>query len=120
LRDRFNSRQSVSSDVQNVLDRAAFIDGFMRRNRLSGQVNSDWASLRTDLNQLASIYSVTWNWNTQTSPSSDYPTSNYPQNDGPRGGRAASRLTGTYSLDAARSARRAASLSETGRGVLIL
>src|SRR5215208_3030147 len=34
LRDRFNSRQAVSADVQNVLNQAALIDSFMRRNRL--------------------------------------------------------------------------------------
>ncbi|HYJ46900.1 MAG TPA: hypothetical protein VEV81_09825, partial [Pyrinomonadaceae bacterium] len=64
LRDRFNSRQSVAADVQNVLDRAALIDSFMRRNRVGTQAERDWASLRMDLNQLARTYGVAWNWNT--------------------------------------------------------
>jgi len=103
LRDRINTRQVVAADVQNVLDRAALIDSFMRRNRLNAQAERDWASLRTDLNELARTYNIAWNWNTQTYPSNNYPSSNYPPNNYPPAGSAANRLTGTYSLDAARS-----------------
>jgi hypothetical protein len=103
LRDRINSRQVVVADAQNVLDRAALIDSFMRRNRLNAQAERDWASLRTDLNELARTYNIAWNWNTQTYPSNNYPSSNYPQNNYPPAGSAANRLTGTYTLDAARS-----------------
>src|SRR6185437_2792225 len=34
LRDHFDHHKSTSADVQSVLDRAASIDSFMRRNRL--------------------------------------------------------------------------------------
>src|SRR5688500_13115667 len=34
LRDRFNNRESTTSDVQTVLDRAARIDRFMQRNNM--------------------------------------------------------------------------------------
>lgn len=67
LRDRFNRRQSVAADVQNVLDRAAFIDSFMQRNRVGNRAERDWASLRIDLNELARVYGVTWNWSSPTS-----------------------------------------------------
>jgi hypothetical protein len=67
LRDRFNRRQSVAADVQNVLDRAAFIDSFMQRNRVGRRAEGDWASLRIDLNELARVYGVTWNWSSPTS-----------------------------------------------------
>src|SRR4051812_47854114 len=105
LRDRFNRRQSVAADVQNVLDRAAFIDNFMRRNRLvDAQAERDWTSLRTDLNELARVYGLTWNWNTRANSSNNYPQNNYPQNNYPRdnypsGYNGANSLTGTYSLD---------------------
>jgi hypothetical protein len=75
LRDRFNNRQAAAADVQEVLDRAAVINSFMRRNRLGASAERDWANLRTDLNELASAYNVTWNWNSQTYPTgTNYPT----------------------------------------------
>jgi len=98
LRDNLNSRRDVSADVQSVLDRAALIDSFMRRNRLGAQAERDWASLRTDLNELARTHSISWNWNTQTYPSNNYPSNNYPP-----ASNASNRLTGTYTLDASRS-----------------
>ena len=97
LRDRFNSRQAVSADVQNVLNQAALIDSFMRRNRLGARAERDWASLRVDLNELARLYGVAWRWDTNT------PTNNYPSNNYPSGNNALNRLTGTYRLDAPRS-----------------
>jgi hypothetical protein len=98
LRDRFTNRQTVSADVQNVLNQAALIDRFMRRNRLGARAERDWTSLRLDLNELARIYGVSWRWDNTT-----YPTSNYPTNNNPPVGNAANRLTGTYRLDVARS-----------------
>ena len=98
LRDRFNSRQAVSADVQNVLNQAALIDSFMRRNRLGARVERDWASLRVDLNELARLYGVSWNWDNTTNPTNNYPSNNYPPVNS-----ATNRLTGTYRLDATRS-----------------
>jgi hypothetical protein len=77
LRDRFNRRQSVVADVQGVLDRAAFIDSFMQRNRVGRRAESEWASLRVDLNELARVYGVTWNWTSPTS-STGTPTAGVP------------------------------------------
>jgi hypothetical protein len=74
LRDRFNSRQSVVADVQNVLDRAAFINSFVQRNRLGARVTRDWANLKMDLDELAQAYGVTWNWANPSYPSSTYPS----------------------------------------------
>ncbi|MDT4895963.1 MAG: hypothetical protein QOH25_1040 [Acidobacteriota bacterium] len=99
LRDRFNSRQAVSADVQSVLNQAALIDSFMRRNRLGARAERDWASLRVDLNELARLYDVSWRWdNGTTTPTNNYPSNNYPQTN-----TASNRLTGTYRLDATRS-----------------
>jgi hypothetical protein len=103
LRERFNSRQDISADVQNVLDRAALINRFMRRNRVGGRAETEWASLRVDLNELARLYNVSWRWDDRNYPTSNYPSNNYPQNNYPQGGNAANRLTGTYRLDATRS-----------------
>lgn len=62
LKQRFDSRKSVSSDVSGVLTRASAIDSFMRNNRLNTAAQRDWNLLKTDLNTLASYYSVSWNW----------------------------------------------------------
>jgi hypothetical protein len=63
LYHRFKDHKSVAGDVQNVLDRAARIEQFMRRQQFrNGRAERDWSSVRGDLDQLAQAYSVTWNW----------------------------------------------------------
>ena len=62
LHDRFDERKSVAADVQSVLDRAARIDNFMRRRGLTGSAQDEWSALRTNLDELATAYSVTWRW----------------------------------------------------------
>jgi outer membrane lipoprotein SlyB len=68
FRDRFARRLAVAADVQNILQKASLVNGFMTRNRLNTQVQNDWASVRTDLNALANAYGVSWQWNGQTLP----------------------------------------------------
>ena len=62
LKDRFSKKQAASGDVEEVLRRAAAIDGFMHRHNLSSRAQSDWSSLRRSLDELATAYGVTWNW----------------------------------------------------------
>jgi hypothetical protein len=62
LQSQFNNRQSVNNEVQEVLNRAAFIDRFMTRNNLSYQTEQQWTSLRADLDSLARLYTISWNW----------------------------------------------------------
>ncbi|HEY9285974.1 MAG TPA: hypothetical protein VIP46_21165, partial [Pyrinomonadaceae bacterium] len=96
LRARFGSRTSVAGDVENVLRQASLIDSFVNRNRLNRRATGDWSLLRTDLNELASTYSVAWNWNSpNTLPG--------PVDTFPGGTRAANRLTGTFRLERAQS-----------------
>ncbi len=99
LRLRFNQRQAVAADAQDVLSRAGMINDFMLRNRLSARAETDWAGLRTDLNELARVYGVRWNWNTTQTT---YPPVGQ-GGVGVGGGYAANRLTGTYRLDTQRS-----------------
>jgi hypothetical protein len=96
LRDRFDRRQSTAADAQEVLNRAALIDRLItNRSIRSAAVVSTWSNLRVDLNQLASVYGLTWPSISQTYPNNNYPT------PGPAYG--ASLLTGTYRLDPSRS-----------------
>jgi len=63
LHDHFDSHKSTSGDVQTVLDRAAQIDQFMRRNRLrKKEPQRDWSVLRGYLDELAAVYNVSWRW----------------------------------------------------------
>src|ERR1043166_3159277 len=68
FRDRFTRHQAGAADVQNIMQKASLVNGFMNRNRLSTPVQNDWASVRTDLNALATAYGVSWQWNQQTLP----------------------------------------------------
>jgi hypothetical protein len=80
LRSNFNSRRSASADVDEVLNRAYYIDSFMRDYRLTTAAESQWRSIRTDLDTLSNYYNVSWNWNR---PAGNFDT----------------RLTGTYRLN---------------------
>jgi hypothetical protein len=71
FRDRFNRRQAAAADVQNIMQKASFVNGFMTRNRLNVTVQNDWAAVRTDLNALANAYGVNWQWNRQPLPPVD-------------------------------------------------
>ncbi|HEX5702687.1 MAG TPA: hypothetical protein VFX97_05775 [Pyrinomonadaceae bacterium] len=63
FKNRFATRQADSTDVQNILQKASLVNGFMSRHRLNTRVQNDWAVVRTDLNALATAYGTTWQWN---------------------------------------------------------
>jgi len=94
LHERFDRRQSTATDVQDVLNSAAQIERFVRRRQLDARAQNSWALLRTDLNQLARAYNVSWptagRTNPPVTPGGQYPNST-------------NRLTGTYRLDLSRS-----------------
>ena len=83
LRNNFDSRRSASADVEEVLNRAYYIDEFMRDYRLTTAADSQWRLVRGDLDTLSTYYNVSWNWNRQYSPPGTFDT----------------RLTGTYRLN---------------------
>jgi hypothetical protein len=93
LRERFNNRTSTRTDAQEVLNSAALVDSIVRRDATDTVTLRVWTNLRADLNQLASVYGVSWPTVSHTYP---YPSSNPTQYG-------VSRLTGTYRLDPARS-----------------
>jgi hypothetical protein len=104
LRDRFEARQATSSDVQDLLNRAARIDVFLGRHSVDARTRNQWSLLRGDLNQLGTVFNVSW------PRVSNYPPYGSPQN--PFG----NRLTGTYRVDLSRSddARNAAERATQG------
>jgi hypothetical protein len=74
LRRNFDSRRSAMTDVEEVLSRAYYIDSFMRDYRLSVAAETEWRAIRTDLSTLATYYNVSWDWNRQYSPASQFDT----------------------------------------------
>src|SRR6185436_8910434 len=66
FRDQFTRRLAVASDVEAVLQKASPINSFISQNTLNPRVKNDWASVRTNLNTLASAYGVSWQWNQLT------------------------------------------------------
>jgi YMGG-like Gly-zipper len=64
FRNRANSRQATSQDVQRVLEEATFLNNYVANEQLSYQTENSWAALRTDLDQLANLFNVAWNWST--------------------------------------------------------
>ena len=66
LRDHFDKHNSATGDVEAVLDRAARIDDFMRRNRLSSKAQDEWTTLKSNLDELAAAYNVSWRWDSYT------------------------------------------------------
>ena len=66
FRDQFTRRLAVASDVESILQNASPINSFITHNSLNPRVKNDWASVRTNLNTLASAYGVSWQWNQLT------------------------------------------------------
>ena len=92
LRTRFNGRQVVTSDIEDVMRRGEGIDRFMfaQRGRLAVKAENDWLTVRRDLDDLARAYNLAWTW----SEPADTP--------GDPVARVSRRLTGTYHLDGTR------------------
>jgi hypothetical protein len=87
LKQHFDDGKSTDRDVEEVLEKAAFIDTFMRDYRLMRSAERQWLSLKNDLNKLSNYYAVSWNWDRQYQPMSKFD----------------SMLTGTYRLNPALS-----------------
>ncbi|HEX7295961.1 MAG TPA: hypothetical protein VF251_09440 [Pyrinomonadaceae bacterium] len=76
LRDHFDRKHSASADVTAVLEKAARIDDFMQRNRLSSRAQEEWSKLKINLDALSAAYNVSWRWSGyhSTEPRVSYPT----------------------------------------------
>jgi hypothetical protein len=105
LRSRFDGRTSASADVENVLRQATYIDDFMARQTLPMRAENSWTTLKGDLNQLASAYSVAWNWDVRSMPGYGNNTTagTGGLNNDRREARQSNRLSGTFRLDTTQS-----------------
>jgi hypothetical protein len=89
--NRINTRRFTESDARAVLEPATVLNSIMSNYDFDSVAERDWTVLKQDLDQLASASNIAWNWNTGPIPG------------GPIYG-ADGELTGTYRLDASRTA----------------
>lgn len=94
LRTSLNTNSQSSDEIDAVLTRASRISMFVNRNRLNSRAQTQWISIRSDVNTLAGYYNISWNWNEPYTGRAGY-GNNYP------GGGFGSRrdITGTYRLN---------------------
>lgn len=69
LRVRTSANQTLTGEVDTVLRQALRINNFMNRGQFSARAQTQWATIRTDLNTLAGYYRLSWDWNQRTNPS---------------------------------------------------
>jgi hypothetical protein len=86
LRDRVTDRSITTTDVEELLSSASYIDKFMRDNRLTTTAQNQWSLIRTDLNTLAGYYRVSWNWANPRYTNNNNNNGNYPNNNGNNNG----------------------------------
>jgi hypothetical protein len=72
LEDQANRSNDLNAnDLRTVLNNAVTIDSFLRRHNISPRAMSDWARVKANLDDLAFLNRVAWNWPmrpTSTSP----------------------------------------------------
>lgn len=90
LDDHISRAIPTRSDVDDVLRRAALVDQALGRTVQSRIVTTSWNSIRRDVDSLANVYGLTWDWE-NPQYSNDPVTGVYRQ------------FQGTYTLDFARS-----------------
>ena len=67
LKDQVNDHMVIAPDVREVLRRGLNVDMFMKSHKLTPAAQTNWNQVKTDLEQLARAYSITWVW----APSTD-------------------------------------------------
>lgn len=62
LKDRIDQDLVIGADVREVLRRGLSLDMFMKRHKLTPAAQTSWNQVRSDLDQLARAYTITWVW----------------------------------------------------------
>lgn len=105
--ESLNNRRENRDDMREIITAAKDVDVFLAQNSQNRRIETNWQSVRTTINNLASNYGVTPDWSTRVSaiPSTTRDTTrDQIGNTIPQRSSAPSHgLTGTYQLDAARS-----------------
>jgi hypothetical protein len=73
LRNRFEARGVVDTELAEVRSDAQVINSFMLRNRMTGRAETLWSGIRNDLNTLGGYYAQTWSWDGPVATQPGYP-----------------------------------------------
>src|SRR5215204_1719884 len=123
LDENLTNRRDNRDDIREIVTAANAIDAFLAQNPQNRRIGSNWQAIRTAINNLASNYSVTPDWGNSISTSTSSRVTVHPpvtprKNSGaktpPQISTPSYGLTGTYSLDAARSEKIADIISNSG------
>ena len=113
--DNLNNRRENREDVREIVNAAKDVDVFLAQHPQNRRIDTNWQSVRSTINSLASNYGVTPDWSTRVSAipgtTRDRAGDTVPPrivSSGP-----SHKLTGTYQLDAARSENTADIISHT-------
>ncbi|MEO8042073.1 MAG: hypothetical protein ABI646_05645 [Acidobacteriota bacterium] len=104
-----NNRRDNRDDVREIISAAKDVDAYLAQNPQNGRIDTNWQSVRTTINSLASNYGVTPDWSTRVSAipgtTRDPDGTTVPPriNDPIRNSAPSNGLTGTYQLDTGRS-----------------
>ncbi|HUR99233.1 MAG TPA: hypothetical protein VMZ26_14290 [Pyrinomonadaceae bacterium] len=74
LHETFDNGASITRDLRDALASATLIDRYLASNRVTPSAQSQWRSLKTDFNSLATANRVSWNWNQPVTPINGLPT----------------------------------------------
>jgi hypothetical protein len=91
LTDHVDRRQTVTNNIDDLMQHGASIDSFMKRHPLTTRAQSDWLIVRRDLDAVARAHNVAWDWNNPRYTAASPNTGGFDD-----------RLSGTYQLDSSR------------------
>lgn len=112
FQDNFDRRRENRDDARAIFETGRRVDEFLQRYPQNRRVEDDWAGVRKQIDRLSANYGVTNNWSIEEQPQNvkDYPP--YPS----QSNTLSVGLSGTYTLDAARSENVDDIVSETRLG----
>ena len=120
--DNLNNRKDNRDDIREIVTAAKDIDAYLGQNQQNRRIETNWQSVRTTINSLASSYGVTPDWSSRISATPGVtrdPVGNTvpPRMSTPtRVVGPSHNLTGTYQLDSSRSENTADIISQTNVG----
>lgn len=105
--DNFMAKRENRDDVNEMVDAAKDVEGALSSLNINRRLQTDWTDVKKTISDLAANYGVTPNWNGRISNASQGTSVD------PITVRSSTGLTGTYSIDTARSESIADILSNT-------
>lgn len=120
--ENLNNRKENRDDIREIITAAKDVDAYLGQHPQNRRIETNWQSVRTTINDLASNYGVTPDWSSRISATPGTtrdPVGNTvpPRISTPvRSSGPSNKLTGTYQLDTARSENTADIISQANVG----